>query len=166
MSPAGQDPDAGPASPRFAVWVRRSDEAGGPCAIRFEVYEGKGVLRVARPGVLIVPPARTHGFEDHLTADQLRESQFLHIPRPGARRTAWSLAGVDDDGLALLDSDVWYPLRPVGPGRTLALDTGIGGDVIALGGSGPEASPSAGAAGSGTEPDEDPADPDSALSRI
>jgi len=156
------------ASLPFDVWVRRSDTGSAGCAIRFEVTEGKGVLRVARPGVLIVPPARVHGFEDHLTPDQLRSSQFLHIPRPGARRSTWTLSRIDDDSLALLDTDVWYALQPAAGGGALTLDSGDDGDVIALGGMSPddttETAPGPDDESAGDA--EDVSDADSSLARV
>ena len=83
-------------SPRFRVWIRRETESEGPFSIRFEVEEGKGLLRVARPGVLIDPPASPTGAESRLTGQQLRASRFLHVWDSGRSRQGYSLTRVDE----------------------------------------------------------------------
>ena len=50
-------------SPPFRIWLRRMSSLERTFALRFEAFEGKGVLRVARPGVLVDPPARVSGYE-------------------------------------------------------------------------------------------------------
>ena len=79
-------------------------------AIRFEVTEGKGILRVARPGVLIDPPARPTGLEERLTSAQLRASRFLHVWEGG--RQGHSLAQLEESGLERLPVDLWVALAP------------------------------------------------------
>ena len=120
-------------SPPFKLWLRRAALDADGNALRFRVEKGKGVLRVTRPGVLIVPPARDRGFEDHLSAQQLRSTQFLHIAGPGRDRSTWSLARISDEVLELLDPEVWHELDPVEDGgeRFLLIDGET--DVIALG---------------------------------
>jgi hypothetical protein len=93
------------------AWVRRASPATLTWAFRYEVEEGRAVLRVARPGVLIVPPARSRGHEDQLSADQLRASVLLYVPNgPGARRSC-SLSRLDDRFLLELEPEVWTELR-------------------------------------------------------
>lgn len=117
------------------MWIRRTAPAGGTCALRFQVDRGKGVLRVSRPGVLIVPPARNHGHEDHLAPPQLRSSLFLHVPGPGQPRESFSLEGLTDTVLGHLDPDVWFELSVVrGPSNEHNLEYIEDDDVIALGG--------------------------------
>lgn len=104
--------------PTFRVWVRKTAVDGTACAVRFQVDHGKAVMRVLRPGVLIVPPARDHGHEDHLSPGQLRSSVFLHVPGPGQPREAYALDRITDLALQRLDVDVWVELTPVrGPTR-------------------------------------------------
>src|SRR5688572_17914471 len=71
--------DTSPLTTGFRVWLRRRDSDDAPFALKFEVRGGKGVLRVARPGVLIDPPARPSGQEERLTSAQVRQSRFLHV---------------------------------------------------------------------------------------
>lgn len=96
-------------SPRFHVWVRRRLQPEG-LAIRFEVAEGKGILRVARPGVLIDPPARPTGLEERLTSAQLRASRFLHVWEGG--RQGHSLTQLEEAALDRLPVDQWVALTP------------------------------------------------------
>lgn len=106
------------APPSFRVWVRKTAVDGTACAVRFQVDQGKAVLRVSRPGVLIVPPARDHGHEDHLSPGQLRSSVFLHVPGPGMPRESYALDRITDAHLLRLDRDVWVELTAVpGPSR-------------------------------------------------
>ena len=64
-------------SPPFRIWLRRMSSLERTFALRFEAFEGKGVLRVARPGVLVDPPARVSGYESDITAQNVRASRFL-----------------------------------------------------------------------------------------
>ncbi len=97
-------------SPRFRVWIRRETESEGPFSIRFEVEEGKGLLRVSRPGVLIDPPARPTGAESRLTGQQLRASRFLHVWDSGRSRQGYSLTRVDEASLERAPGDRWVEL--------------------------------------------------------
>jgi hypothetical protein len=99
------------AEPSFLFWIRRLDVGDWPYALRFEVTEGKGVLRVARPGVVIDPPARARGFEDSLAGEQLRASRFLHVWDGGRKRQGYVLSKLDDEQLERLDVDVWHELE-------------------------------------------------------
>ncbi len=101
-----------PNSPRFRVWIRRQSRVDGPFSIKFEVEEGKGVLRVARPGVLIDPPARPTGAEDRLTGAQLRASRFLHVWDNGRGRQGHSLTRLEESSLDRLPLENWVPLVP------------------------------------------------------
>jgi hypothetical protein len=97
-------------SSRFRVWIRRETDSEGPFSIRFEVEEGKGLLRVSRPGVLIDPPARPSGAESRLTSQQLRASRFLHVWDSGRSRQGYSLTRVDEDSLERAPGDRWVEL--------------------------------------------------------
>lgn len=88
----------------------------GSFSIRFEVGDGKGILRVARPGVLIDPPARPTGLEERLTSAQLRASRFLHVWDGGRGRQGHSLTRLEDSAMDRLPVDVWVPLVPSGDG--------------------------------------------------
>ena len=101
-----------PTSPaaRFRIWIRRGTEPQGPYSIRFEVTEGKGILRVVRPGVLVDPPARPSGFEERLTAAQVNTSRFLHAWDGGRYRQGHSFARLDEARLEGLPHERWIPL--------------------------------------------------------
>jgi len=115
---------------RFRVWVRRRGDAQGPYALRFEVAEGKGILRVARPGVLVDPPARPAGIEERLTAAQVRASRFLHVWEAGRHRQGHLFARLDETGLEALPADRWIELVSATEGTTalLKLPAEIGPD--------------------------------------
>lgn len=122
---------AAPGSRRFGVWVRRQDAAEAPYALRFEVVGGKGVLRVARPGVLIDPPARPFGAEERLTGGQLRQSRFLYVRDGGREREAYSLNRLDDAALDRLPAGEWVELVAGGEshGRWLGVPAHLVEDV-------------------------------------
>lgn len=101
-----------PNSPRFQVWVRRQSQPDGPFSIRFEVADGKGILRVARPGVLIDPPARPTGLEERLTGPQLRASRFLHVWDGGRGRQGHSLTRLEEMALDRVPIGLWVCLIP------------------------------------------------------
>lgn len=82
-------------------------------ALRFEAFEGKGVLRVARPGVLVDPPARVSGYESDITAQNVRASRFLHVSGSQRRRDTWFLSRLSDEQLDGLPRDTWAELSPV-----------------------------------------------------
>lgn len=102
-------PSAGPLPLR--AWVRCQASPARTYAFRFEVDEGRAVLRVARPGVLIVPPARTRGHEEQLSADQLRSSVLLYVPSTAGLRRSCALSQLDDTFLSELEVEVWTELR-------------------------------------------------------
>lgn len=116
---------------RFHVWIRRRDDVQAPYALRFEVTDGKGILRVARPGVLVDPPARPGGTEERLTASQVRASRFLHVWDGGRYRQGHLFARLDETGLEGLPLDRWVPLVATLEGTTslLLLPGEIGPDV-------------------------------------
>jgi len=109
----------------FRIWVRKSARAQAPFSVRFEVFDGKGILRVARPGILIDPPARVSGFEEQLSSEQLKASRFLHVWGAGRKRQSHILSRVDDARLDRLAPDNWYELTVVTDGgyRYLELET-------------------------------------------
>ena len=102
--------------PRFRFWVRRSPGEGAVYAIRFEVEGGKGLLRVARPGVLVDPPARESGFEERLTSAQVRASRFLHVWDSGRKRQGYVLSRLTDPVLGSLPPTSWEELHVVSDG--------------------------------------------------
>ena len=108
----------------FRIWVRKSARAA-PYSVRFEVFDGKGILRVARPGILIDPPARVSGFEEQLSSEQLKASRFLHVWGAGRKRQSHILSRLDDARLDRLAPDNWYELTVVTDGgyRYLELES-------------------------------------------
>lgn len=103
-------------APKFRFWVRRSPGEGAVYSIRFEVDGGKGLLRVARPGVLVDPPAREFGFEERLTSAQVRASRFLHVWEGGRKRQGYVLSRLTDAVLAELPLGSWEELSVVNDG--------------------------------------------------
>jgi len=99
----------------FRIWVRKSARAA-PYSVRFEVFDGKGILRVARPGILIDPPARVSGFEEQLSSEQLKASRSLHVWGAGRKRQSHILSRLDDARLDRLAPDNWYELTVVTDG--------------------------------------------------
>ncbi len=113
---------------RFHVWIRRGAESPGAFALRFEVLDGKGILRVTRPGLLSDPPARRTGLEERLTADQVRASRFLQVWDGGRYRQGHQLARLVDPRLASLPADRWVELlvEPHGKTPQLVLPADLG----------------------------------------
>lgn len=103
-------------APKFRFWVRRSPGEGAVYSIRFEVDGGKGLLRVARPGVLVDPPAREFGFEERLTSAQVRASRFLHVWEGGRKRQGYVLSRLTDVVLSELPLGSWEELSVVNDG--------------------------------------------------
>ncbi len=97
-------------APRFRFWVRRSPGEDPTFSVRFEVRKGKGLLRVARPGVLVDPPARQSGYEERLTAAQVRASRFLHVWDAGRKRQGYVLSRLSDELLLGLPQERWVEL--------------------------------------------------------
>ncbi|MES2637844.1 MAG: hypothetical protein V4850_00110 [Myxococcota bacterium] len=98
------------------LWIRRTAEPQGPYAIRFEVVDGKGILRVVRPGVLVDPPARPTGFEERLTAAQVNATRFLHVWDGGRRRQAHALTRLTQTQLETMPAERWFGLEFVTEG--------------------------------------------------
>jgi len=113
------------AEPSFSVWVRRQLDANAPYAIRFEVSEGRGILRVTRPGVLIDPPARPTGEEEGLIGPQVRASRFLHARDGGRSRSVWGFVRLDDGVLERLPVDAWVQLDADGAAQQLLARGGL-----------------------------------------
>jgi hypothetical protein len=99
--------------PRFRLWLRRQNVAEGAYSLRFEVMEAKGILRVARPGVLIDPPARPVGMEERLTAGQLRSTRFILVWDGGRARQGHLLNRVDELQLERVETDRWHEMEVV-----------------------------------------------------
>ena len=95
----------------FQFWIRRSEEHA-PFALRFKVLGGRGLLRIAHPEVLTDPPASAAGFEDGLTAEEVRASRFLLVAETGRRRIGYFLAALGDAFLDHLPEGRWVELSP------------------------------------------------------
>ncbi|MCB9758616.1 MAG: hypothetical protein H6739_02125 [Alphaproteobacteria bacterium] len=111
--------------PQFHFWVRRSHGEGAVYSIRFEVEDGKGLLRVARPGVLVDPPARESGYEERLTPAQVRASRFLHVWDGGRKRQGYVLSRLTDDVLGELPRGVWEQMQIISDGGFCWLVPGL-----------------------------------------
>ncbi|MDP2306723.1 MAG: hypothetical protein Q8P18_11930 [Pseudomonadota bacterium] len=115
--------DADATNPGAAVrlWIRRTSEPHGAYTIRFEVADGKGILRVGRPGVLVDPPARPSGSEERLTAAQVSTTRFLHVWDGGRYRQAHALTRLTEAQLEGLPAERWVGLAFVTEGSALVL---------------------------------------------
>ncbi len=98
--------------PSFQFWIKRTEDASAPYALRFEVRNGKGLLRVAHPDVLLDPPAAKSGLQDGLDAEVVRASRFLLIAEGGKVRKGFFLAALGQDFLDRLPLDIWIELSP------------------------------------------------------
>lgn len=96
--------------PHFRFWVRKGPGEDPTYSVRFEVRKGKGLLRVARPGVLVDPPARQSGYEERLTPAQVRASRFLHVWDAGRKRQGYVLSRLTDEVLMELQIERWAEL--------------------------------------------------------
>ena len=95
---------------RFRFWIRCGCGDDPTFSIRFDVGHGKGLLRVARPGVLVDPPARQSGTEEGLTPAQVRASLFLHIWDSGGKGQGYVLSRLSDEILLTLPVERWVDL--------------------------------------------------------
>ncbi len=93
--------------------MRRQNVAEGPFSLRFEVMDGKGILRVARPGVLIDPPARQVGVEERLSPQQLRSTRFILVWDGGRARQGHLLNRLEELQLDRVELDRWHELEVV-----------------------------------------------------
>jgi hypothetical protein len=161
-------PEPQPPAPRFRIWLRRQAHADGPYSVRFEVFDGKGILRVARPGVLIDPPARPLGFEERLTAPQVRASRFLLVWDGGRARQGNLLGRLDEASLERLELDRWVELGThlEGAFRYLVLPAGALRAPTQEAPKRPSLSELRHALDQLTVPAEEEADPDSALEML
>ncbi len=98
--------------PSFQFWIRRTDDASAPFSLRFLVRDGKGLLRVAHPDVLLDPPASTNGLQEGLDADVVRASRFLLIADAGRVRKGFFLAALGAEFLDRLPLGIWVELSP------------------------------------------------------
>lgn len=101
-----------PHEPSFRIWIRRIEPPAGPLAIRYEMTDGKGILRQNRPGVVLDPPARPQGIETGLSAAQVRSARFLHVWGKGAFRQGYLLVRLTDAEIARLPDEEWIELVP------------------------------------------------------
>ncbi len=109
----------------FRFWVRKGAADSPTFSIRFEVRAGKGLLRIARPGVLVDPPARQSGYEERLTPSQVRASRFLHVWEGGKKRQGYVLSRLTDDLLGELEEECWRRLVVVSEGGFCWLVPGL-----------------------------------------
>lgn len=98
--------------PSFQFWIKRTDDVSAPFCLRFEVRNGKGLLRVAHPDVLLDPPASDKGLQEGLRADVVRASRFLLVGRGGRDRKGFFLAGLGANFLDRLPLGIWVELTP------------------------------------------------------
>ncbi len=98
--------------PSFQFWIKRTEDSSAPFCLRFEVRDGKGLLRVAHPDVLLDPPASGKGLQESLTADVVRASRFLLIGRGGRDRKGYFLAALGAEFLDRLPLGIWVELTP------------------------------------------------------
>ncbi|MBM4368938.1 MAG: hypothetical protein FJ102_22170, partial [Deltaproteobacteria bacterium] len=103
-------------APKFRLWLRRLGVSESPFTLRFEVHDGKGILRVARPGVLIDPPARQMGIEERLSMQQLRTTRFILVWDGGRARQGHQLSRLDEGTLERVETDRWHELEVVSDG--------------------------------------------------
>lgn len=103
-----QRPESSPPAPQFRLWIRRQAVAEGPYSVRFQAREGKGILRVSRPGVLVDPPARPEWTEERLSSAQLRSSRFLLVWDGGRARQAHLMTRLTETSLQALELGRWY----------------------------------------------------------
>lgn len=103
--------------PPFRFWLRADAFAERPYAVRFETEGAIGVLRISSQGMLIDGPAARRGYEERLSAEQLRESRFLLVWNTRHDRETFLLGRLDDEHLASLDRTYWYELVPVRVGE-------------------------------------------------
>ncbi len=109
-------------TPHFIFRVQRSDAQFPVYAVAFEVEEGTGRLRVARPGEYQRPPAAVSGEARKLTSAQLRASRFELIWDEGRRRRGFSLGQLGDAVLGQLLPGRWERLEAAADGpRQLVL---------------------------------------------
>lgn len=140
------------APPPFQLWIRRDGAADPQYAVRFEVKEGKGILRVSRPGMLIDPPARAQGLEERLTAAQLRSSRFLLVWDGGRARQAHLFTRMTEPELSRVRADTWWTAEVV-------VDAGIRQlQVPAAGYTAPDEAPTAAVIDPAAELDREPED--------
>lgn len=99
--------------PRFRLWIRRQNLPEGAYSLRFEAQEGKGILRVARPGVLIDPPARPVGIEERLTPQQLRSTRFILVWDGGRARQGHLLNRIEEAQVERIEVDRWHDMEIV-----------------------------------------------------
>ncbi len=102
--------------PKFRLWLRRLGVSENPFTLRFEVHDGKGILRVSRPGVLIDPPARQMGLEERLSMQQLRTTRFILVWDGGRARQGHQLSRLDEATLERVEVDRWHELEVVSDG--------------------------------------------------
>lgn len=95
----------------FRFWLRR-DEPGAPrFSVRFDLSEGRGLVRLDRPGVRLDPPARRSGQTTGLAPAAVRSAVFLHVL--GQRRIGYALSRLGEPVLASIRDTEWRRLDVV-----------------------------------------------------
>ena len=98
--------------PSFQFWIKRTEHSAAPFSLRFVVRNGKGLLRVAHPDMLLDPPASDKGLQEGLHADVVRASRFLLVSEGGRNRKGFFLAGLGATFLDRLPVGIWVELTP------------------------------------------------------
>jgi hypothetical protein len=95
----------------FRFWLRR-DEPGAPrFSVRFDLTEGRGLVRLDRPGVRLDPPARRSGQTTGLAPAAVRSAVFLHVL--GQQRVGYALSHLTDAMLTSIRDAEWRRLEVV-----------------------------------------------------
>ncbi len=96
----------------FVVWLRPTHTGQHDVRydVRFSIDEGRGVMRVSRPGVLVDPPAHHEGEITALSRGDLHASRFLLLPNRGLRRT-YLFSDLTDQQLSSLAPAQWSALE-------------------------------------------------------
>ena len=81
---------------RVSMWLR--PDPLETFDLKFLVQEGRGILRISRPGILLDQPARNDGLVKGLSLADLHATRFLLLPH---RLPEFSLL------LCLLSSNSW-----------------------------------------------------------
>jgi hypothetical protein len=98
--------------PSFQFWIKRTEDLSAPYCLSFEVSNGKGLLRVAHPDVLLDPPASGRGVQEGLSSEVVRASRFLLVSSNGRSRKGYFLAALGDAFLDRLPLGSWIELVP------------------------------------------------------
>lgn len=93
----------------FNMWLR--PDANQTFDLKFYVNEGRGMLRISRPGVLEHPPASEESLVTGLSLADLHATRFFLLPRRGNRRH-YQFSDLDHRHIAEMLVGSWNPLEP------------------------------------------------------